>query len=165
MCVNASFGTRLMVANGVVMSKLVYLITLWGGAQQYLLNAVQVQQLAAARAGFGCWRWSRRKLLDKMGWLSVRQLVFYHSVLQVHKTLKTRVPLSLFQALSVDFPRRTRSAANGQIRQDDSFLSQATFKYRAMKSYNSVPDSVRTGSTATVKRKLKQWIKTNIPID
>ena len=133
----------------------------------HLLNAVQVQQLAAARAvcGFGCWRWSRRKLLEKMGWLSVRQLVFYHSVLQVHKTLKTRVPLSLFQALSVDFPRRTRSAANGQIRQDDSFLSQATFKYRAMKSYNSVPDSVRTGSTVTVKRRLKQWIKTNILID
>ena len=84
---------------------------------------------------------------------------------KVHKTLKTRVPLSLFQALSVDFPRITRSAANGQIRQDDSFLSQATFKYRAMKSYNSVPDSVRTGSTETVKRKLKQWTKTNIPID
>ena len=167
LCVNASFGTRLMVANGVVMSKLVYLITLWGGAQQFLLNAVQVQQLAAARAvcGFGCWRWSRRKLLDKLGWLSVRQLVFYHSVLQVHKTLKTRVPLSLFQALSVDFPRWTRTAAHGQIRQDNSFLSQDTFKYRAMKSYNSVPDSVRTGSTETVKRKLKQWIKTNIPID
>ena len=166
-CFNASFQTKLKVANGVVMSKLVYLITLWGGAQQYLLNAVQVQQLAAARAvcGFGCWRWSRRKLLEKMGWLSVRQLVFYHSVLQVHKTLNTRVPLSLFQALSVDYPIRTRSAANGQIRQDDSFLSQATFKYRAMKSYNSVPDSVRTGFTVTVKRKLKQWIKTNIPID
>ena len=27
---NATFNTRLMVANGVVMSKMVYLITLWG---------------------------------------------------------------------------------------------------------------------------------------
>ena len=45
MSVNASFGTKLMVANGIVMSKLVYLITLWGGAQQYLINALQVQQL------------------------------------------------------------------------------------------------------------------------
>ena len=72
---NASFGTKLMVANGVVMSKLVYLITVWGGAQQYLLSAVQVQQIAAARAvcGFGCWRWSKKKLLDRVGWLLVRQ--------------------------------------------------------------------------------------------
>jgi hypothetical protein len=140
-CVNASFGTKLMVANGVVMSKLSYLITLWGGAQQYLLNAIQIQQLAAARAvcGFACWRWSKRKLLDKLGWLSVRQLVFYHSVLQVHKTLQTGVPVSLYQALSVDYPRQTRNAANGQIRQDENFSSQATFKYRAMKFFNSVP--------------------------
>ena len=29
-CGNAKFGTKLMVANGVVMSKLAYLITLWG---------------------------------------------------------------------------------------------------------------------------------------
>ena len=88
-CVNASFGTRLMVANGIVMSKLVYLITLWGGAQQYLMSALQVQQLVAARAvcGVGCWRWSRRKLLDKVGWLSVSQLVFFHIVLQAHQTI------------------------------------------------------------------------------
>ena len=46
---NTSFGTRLMIADGIVMSKLTYLITLWGGAQQYLLNASQVQQLSAAR--------------------------------------------------------------------------------------------------------------------
>ena len=71
----------------------------------------------------------------------------------------------MFQALSVDYPRRARSAANGQIRQDDSFLSQATFKYRAMQDYNRVPASVRVGNTATVKTKLKQWVKTNIPID
>ena len=67
-CVHANFSTRLMLANGVVMSKLVYLITLWGGAQQYLLDTLQVQQLAAARTvcSFGCWSWSRRKLLGKV---------------------------------------------------------------------------------------------------
>ena len=54
--INADFSTKLMVANGVILSKLTYLITLWGGAQQYLIDAVQVQQLAAARVvcGFGC---------------------------------------------------------------------------------------------------------------
>ena len=145
-----------MVANGVVMSKLSYLINLWGRDQQYLLNAIQIQQLAAARAvcGFGCSRWSKRNFLEKLGWLPVRQLVFYHSVQE-----------SLYQALSIDYPRQTRNAAHGQIRQDESFSSQATFKYRAMKFFNSVPQDVRIGSTVTVKRKLKQWIKTNIPID
>ena len=65
---NATYKTRLMVANGAVMSKLIYLITAWGGAQKYFLNVLQVQQLTAARSVLGfCSRyWSRRKLLDRV---------------------------------------------------------------------------------------------------
>ena len=128
---NASFSTKLMVANVVVMSKLSYLITLWGGAQQYLLGAIQVQQLAAARVvcGYGCYRW---KLLDKVGWLSVRQLILYHTVIQAHKTLNTGVPKPLYQSLSGTYPRNTRNAAVGQIRQGNNFSSSSTFKYRAV---------------------------------
>ena len=167
LCRNASFKTRLLVANGVVMSKLTYLIILWGGAQQYLLNALQVQQLVVARlvCGFGCLRWSKRKLLDKVGWLSIRQLVFYHSVLQAKKTLSTGVPVPLYNSLCTAYPRPIRSATSGQIRQNPEFSSQSTFRYRAMVSYNSVPSDVRSGSLVSVKRKLKRWIKSNIPID
>ena len=62
---NAKFNTRLMVANGAVQSRLVYLITLWGGAQQYLLKALQTQQLSAARTvcGYQSWRRSRSSKL------------------------------------------------------------------------------------------------------
>ena len=89
------------------MSKLTYLITLWGGAQKYLISGLQVQQLTAARAvcGFGCWGWSKRKLLGKVGWLSVRQLVFYHTVLQAHKTLKSGVPKALYQSFGANVVR------------------------------------------------------------
>ena len=71
---NSTFKTRLMLANGVIMSKVLYLITVWGGAQQYLLKGLQVQQLTAARTvcGFSSKFWSKKKLLDKLGWLSIR---------------------------------------------------------------------------------------------
>ena len=130
-CFNASFGTKLKVANGVVMSKLTYLITLWGGAQEYLLSALQVQQLTAARAvcGFGSWGWNKKKLLDKVGWLSVRQLIFYHTVLQTHKTITTGKPKTLFRTISSNYPYRTRSAASGQIRQSED-SRKTSFKYR-----------------------------------
>ena len=165
-CFNASFQTKLKVANGVVMSKLSYLITLWGGAQQYLLSALQVQQMTAARAvcGFRGWGWSRKRLLDKVGWLSVRQLIFYHTTLQTIKTINTGKPMDLYQAITSDYPYQTRSATSGQIRQDET-LKRTSFKYRAREAYNQVPAHVRTGSLATVKKKLKQWVKTNIPID
>ena len=149
-----------MVANGAVMSKLGYLIILWVGANESLLRAVQVQQLVAARLviGYGCWRWSRRKLLARVGWLSVKQLVFYHTVLQACKTLRSGVPRALYLALSDEYPRNTRNAARGQIRNSEIFTSTATYKYRAMRWYNSVPADVRTGSVSTVKKKLKKWI-------
>ena len=48
-CERANFKTRLMVANGIFCSKLVNLIQIWGGAQDYLIRAVQVTQNKAAR--------------------------------------------------------------------------------------------------------------------
>ena len=39
------------------------------------------------------------------------------------------------------------------------------FKYRAMQWFNSVPVEVRIGSLETIKKKLKPWVKQNVPID
>jgi hypothetical protein len=164
---NAKFTTRLMVANGAVQSKLVYLITVWGSAQQYLLKAVQTQQMTAARTvcGFQSWGWSRRRLLKRLGWMSVRQLVEFHTVLQAHKTINTGLPRPLHASLTSVYPYRTRSAANGLIRLGENNVSIKTFKYRAMVSYNGVPNEVKTESVKTVKRKLKQWVLQNVPLD
>ena len=164
---NAKFNIRSMVANGAVHSKLVYLITLWGGAQQYLLKALQVQQLTAARTvcGFQSWGWSKRRLLKRVGWMSVRQLVEFHTILQAHKTIITGKPRHLHADLTSSYPYRTRSAARGLIRLEDSTESTKTFKHRAMVSYNRVPGDITTGSLETVKRKLKQWVLNNIALD
>ena len=45
----ANFRTRKMVANGIFMSKLIYLITLWGGSAKYIIVALQKAQNIAAR--------------------------------------------------------------------------------------------------------------------
>ena len=169
---NSTFKTRLMVANGVFMSKVVYLIAVWGGAQQYLINALQVQQLTAARAvcGFSSKWWSKQKLLDRLGWLSIRQLIHYNTVLQAHKTITTGKPAPLYNSISTQHPYPTRNATFGQIRFGETFrgessLSNASFRNRAVHWFNAVPVSVRTGKLPTVKRKLRKWIWQNIPID
>ena len=142
------------------------MINVWGGAPKYLLKALQVQQLVAARTvcGYQSLRWSKLKLLQKTRWLSVRQLVEYHCILQAHKTLITRKPALLHAALSDSYPYHTRSASHGDIRLDKN-VSMNTFAYRAMVSYNKVPSKVKEGSMLTVKRNLKKWIQRNIPLD
>ena len=66
--------------------------------------------------------------------------------------------------MSGSYPRNTRSAAGGQIRQIRPF-SSSTFKHNAIEAFNRVPEDVRTGTIATVKYKLRKWIRGNIPID
>ena len=56
----ADFKSKLAVATGVIQSKIQYLLPLYGGAPDYLLRAVKVQQLKAARfvCGYSSYFWS-----------------------------------------------------------------------------------------------------------
>ena len=115
--------------------------------------------------------WSRRKILGRVGWLSIRQLVFYHTVFQAHKTICSGKSAILSQSLTTTgYPYRTRSAAMGQIRFGEAFcgntsITDASFKYRAVRWYNTVPVNARTGNLPSVKRKLKEWVRKNVPLD
>ena len=171
-CSRASLKTRLQVANGIFISKLCYLIQLWGGCEGYLLKALQVLQNRAARAvTHKSWFASTRRLLADCKWLSVKQLVFYHAVITTHKVVTTGSPIYLSTIMSTNHPKNTRQAANGEIRIDKKFdskqgLVRDSFRYRAASNYNSIPAELRTASSLpTFKKKLKQWVFTNIPID
>ena len=78
-------------------------------------------------------------------------------------------PAAIYDSISTQHPYETRNAAIGQIRygenfRGDSSLVKASFKHRAVQYYNAVPTSIRTGSLATVKKKLRKWVKLNVPI-
>ena len=80
----SSFKTRNMIANGVVISKLIYLIQVWGGCPNYLLGFLQTLQNRAARIVCNGGRYTPvQQLLDNCGWMSVRQLstigFYYHT--------------------------------------------------------------------------------------
>ena len=93
LCNIANFKTRKMVADGLFMSKLVYLIPLWGGCESYLIRALQIVQNKAARCVTRRGKYtSTRNLLTECGWLSVNQLVFFHTVLLLFKVRKNKKP-------------------------------------------------------------------------
>ena len=85
----SSFKTRKMLADGLVMSLLINLITVWGGCTGYLLTMIQTLQNRAARiVTKSGWRTPVKEMLLQCGWLSVKQLVEYHSLLLVFKIKK-----------------------------------------------------------------------------
>lgn len=90
----ANFKTRLSVCSLLVISKILYVLPLYGGAPQYMLTALQRKMNEAMRVVTRI-RWevggqrltSTADLLRQCGYLSVRQMVFYHSVAAVRKVM------------------------------------------------------------------------------
>ena len=162
----ASFKARLMIANGIFCSKLIFQISLWGGTEDFLLNSLQIVQNKAARCV------ARRgkctpvaELLKQCGWLSVRQLVFFHSVALIFKTLKTSYPKYIFSKLNSEFPYNTRLAQTESVRMGSQFkskldLTEKSFMNRATVSFNQLPATLRQIPTIEAfKKKLKVWVK------
>ena len=169
----ASFKVRLLLANGIFMSKLIFMIPLWGGCAEYLLNALQVCQNNAARA---VTRHDRtvpvHQLLRECGWRSVRQEVFYYTVMQVHKILLQKSPKYLYSQLTADGSHTymTRNSSSCSVRRGKSFhtnlsLCRDSFKWRGIMSYESIPVEIRNiEDMKSFKKRLDSWIKSNIPL-
>ena len=69
----ASFKNRLMLPNGLVISKLSYLIQLWGRASDFLLKSLQTLTNKAAQLVTNkLWFTPTWTLLRECNWLSVR---------------------------------------------------------------------------------------------
>ena len=119
-----------MAANTVFISVLSYLIPLWGGCEGYLTKALQVIQNKAARCVTKqSWFTPTSQLLSQCGWLSIKQLVFYHTVLNIYKILQSKKPLYLSNKFSRDYPYPTRHVAGGCVRYTDSQAADSS-QYR-----------------------------------
>ena len=113
------------------------------------------------------WYTPVRRLLTQCNWLSIKQLIFFHSALLVYRTFKSGVPLYLAQQLRTDHPLNTRLSSQGAIRIIGHYgaIVESSFLRRAARSYNTLPVDIRSAGTVYVfKKKLKIWIKNNIPV-
>ena len=159
-----------MIADGVFMSKLSYLIALWGGCGVVMKKSLQIIQNKVAQAVTRRdWSVSSKELLSQCGWLSVNQLAFYHSVLLVFKVRQSREPRYLYNMHnSWSYSYTTRQAENGLVRvvqKPKLELTRESFRLRAANSYNQLPANIRTCTKVELfKKMVKTWTMENIPI-
>eukprot|EP00092_Neocalanus_flemingeri_P070706 GFUD01086814.1.p1 GENE.GFUD01086814.1~~GFUD01086814.1.p1 ORF type:complete len:145 (+),score=22.05 GFUD01086814.1:49-435(+) len=111
------------------------------------------------------WYTPTRTLLLECNWLSIKQLIFYHTVLQVWKIRTTKLPGFISSKIQLAV---TRSSTEGTLRVPpmETGLSGKSFMVRSAVMWNTVPPDIRSiKKFETLKRKLKQWTKVNIEID
>ena len=164
------FKTRKMFANATVISKLIYLIQWWGGCSDYLINFLQILQNRAGRLVTKHGQYTpNRVVLHQCGWLSVRQLVHYHSLLLLFKVKLQAKPEYLKAVFTTEFPYRTRLATGMGIRRGDRNnydVTKRSFVSRTTTLWNELPTSIRSANSIDqFKKNLKSWIEVNIPLE
>ena len=155
------------------MSKLLYLIPLWGGCEEFLIKALQVVQNKAARfvANKGQLT-STKMLLKECGWLSVSQLVFYHSVILLFKVKRAEQPTCIYGMTGSAKNERygARSSQVGALRVIGSrfprhSLNENSFRWRSTRYWNQLPAQLRTMDEVNkFKKSLKSWVQDNVKI-
>ena len=165
-----SFKTRKMVGNGIFMSKLTYLIGLWGGCNMHLLKSLQIMQNKAARVVTKLdWSTSTSVLLAQYCWLSVKKLLVYHSVVLVYKVLKSKQPKPLHSMFPTEYTYKKTSTARSMSIQQRGHptldIGKDSFRWRAAKSYNQLPVSIKScESLEQFKLEAKKWTNINIQV-
>ena len=163
--VNASFKTRLMVANSCFMSIITYMIVVWGGTEKFIVRVLQVMQNKAARCVTKqSWFTPTRTLLLQCNWLSIEQLIVFHTALQVWRIKTNKGPHYLHSRFQ---PARTRSGAQGNldIPVFRTSVASKSFMVRGPLVWNQIPPQIRNcNELGTFKRRLRDWIRVNIEI-
>ena len=166
----ADFKTRKMIASGLIMSSVSYIIQVYGGCSGYLLDMLQVQQNLAARRTTKLPRLTPTKtLLEQCNWLSIRQLIKFQSLVLFHKTLIKMNPIYLYsQVRFVDRETRTLDRLNVIDRKNRRFKTVTASKGffpRTIKDWNSLPFVLRDiKDIQHFKAELKSYIKDKIPV-
>ena len=82
-----------MIVEGVFNSILCYCLPLFGGCLNRELNSLQVQQNKAAQIVLSLPpRSNREYMYSKLGWLTVNQLVVYHTLIIVYRIRESKEP-------------------------------------------------------------------------
>jgi hypothetical protein len=152
-----SFKTRKMIANGIFMSKLIYLMPVWMGCEDYLVNALQVCQNKVARLVTKQDRYNPTNVL-----LSINQkkaAFLYQKVTSGTDQPKTRQAAATLAALAA-------AGVPGPPAIDSCELLRLTMKSWCWSSvywYNQLPlDLLSEAKLQTFKTRLKYWVTLHV---
>ena len=133
------FHLRKSVSEGLFNSVLCYCLPLFGGCDAGEIQDLQILQNKAAQlVTLSPPRATRHPMYDKLGWLTVNQLVHYHTLLAVYRIRQSGEPEYLAQSLCND-----NINGNIIIKTTRLTLLQKSFKFRGACNWNNLPQSVR----------------------
>ena len=149
--------SRKILAEGLVLSRVKYLLPLWGGTTENFIRKTQVIVNNAARAVTGLGkRTSTSTLMSKCNWLSVKEMIIYFTITETWRNIHLKSPKHFANSFKLDGESLT------EVKNTRLKMTKYSYKWRAATLWNSMSADIRTcKSLPTLKRKLKNWIVSN----
>ena len=141
--------SRLLLANGLFISRILYLLPMWGRLPLRDAKKLQTLMNKCARVVLNKNRRTRtRTLMIGCNWLYFTELVNFHSLVQLYKIVKFETPTNLRSLFTV--------TQEGRIVHNPARLaiSRNSWKWRVTQSWNTLPDYVLMSSKLSSFKKL-----------
>ena len=133
------FHLRDRIANGIFNSVLTYCLPVFGGCDKGELDALQVMQNCAARYVSQLSLSTNRKVIFRqIRWLTVRQLIHYHTALSMFRIRRSQEPEYLSELIS-----RENRHNNLIIPNTNLTLAKKSFCFRGPEEWNKLPAEIR----------------------
>ena len=144
---------------GLVMSKLYYCSTVWSNTSTTNINKLQAVQNFAVRIITNTRKYDHiTPVLSSIGWLPVKKHLEYRDSLMTYKCMKGLAPpylCNLFLTRSDVHNVNTRNKDMLHVPQYKTASGQRSFRYRAVKIWNTTDDNLKNLPFGTFKSKLK----------
>ena len=131
-----------------------YGIQIWGVAADCYIRKLQTILNNTARFVLKKGRRTKtRELMDKMGWMSIEELVKYHSLISMWKLTRKNIPIQIASKIQIqeDWTLTTKAAR--------LVTTSRGFRWNTIKLWNTMELVVRAEpSLPRFKRSCKQWL-------
>ena len=154
------FDKKKLIVEGIFTSVLSYCLPVYGCCDKVEVQALQVLQNKAARlvTNSGI-RTNRKELFEKTGWMTVKQLIYYHTSLCTFRVRSSNEPEYLAEVMNNNNRRNKIIIPHSRLS-----LAMNSYCFRGSTQWNALPEAVRTTSSMNCfKKQLKTWIHSNVP--
>ena len=151
------FQTRSTITIGMFNSVLGYCLPLFGGGaisvKSKILRYFKVELL-------NWWPCLLQDLTEKLNWLTVRQLISYHTLLMVYKVRQSKEPEYL-----ANFLLNENRMGHIILPNTSLGLARKSFIWRGSETLNNLPLTIRAAvKISSFKKSTKLWVQENIPL-
>ena len=151
--------SKLILANGLILSKILYLLPIYGGTDKKYMTKIQVVINDTIRFVTDMNRCtSTRTLMESVGWLDIHELMIVHTLLMTWIIIRLKTPSYLSEKINVGDDEKI-STSEPRLQNTENGLRR-----RSIVLWNSLNLELRQEKLyPRFKKRLKIWIMKQRP--